>query len=102
MPISDAEDRGGEMSKGGHPGRRSRALWSTLVVVCLIGAGASYGVLRVSRSEAEFDATVAARDLAQDVLEPLLRPVDGTPPIQGARYQEVLSSVPALMVVWPA
>ena len=90
------------MSKVGHPGRRSRALWSTLVVVCLIGAGASYGVLRVSRSEAEFDATVAARDLAQDVLEPLLRPVDGAAPIQGARYQELLSSVRERMLDGPA
>jgi hypothetical protein len=89
------------MSKVGHPGRRSRALWSTLAVLCLVGAGASYGMSRISRSEAEFAATVEARDLAQDVLEPLLRPVDGTAPVQGARYQELLSSVRQRVLVGP-
>jgi len=87
------------MSKGSHPGRRSRAFLSTLAVLCLVGAGASYGMARISRSEAEFAATVEARDLAQDVLEPLLRPVDGAAPVQGARYQELLSSVRQRMLV---
>jgi len=81
------------MSKVGSAGRRSRALLSTLAVLCLVGAGASYGMSRISRSEAEFAATSQARDLAQDVLEPSLRPGDGASPVRGARYQELLSFV---------
>jgi hypothetical protein len=81
------------MSRVGHLGRRLPALLGTLAVLCLIGAGGSYGISRIARSEAEFAATVEARDQARDVLEPELRPVDGDAPARGERYQELRSFV---------
>jgi hypothetical protein len=52
-------------------GRSLRALWATLGVILLLGAGAAYGVTRYLQSELEADATKDARKLSADVLQPL-------------------------------
>jgi hypothetical protein len=81
------------MSKRGNRARELRALWATLAVIALLGAGAAFGATRYGQIEVERDATRDAHRLAVDVLQPLLLPSDTQSPIRGARYEELLASV---------
>lgn len=82
-------------------GRELRALFATLAVICLLGAGVSYGATRYLQSELEADATRDARKLSTDVLQPLLLPRDATAPVRGARYDELLTSVRERVLAGP-
>lgn len=82
-------------------GRDLRALWATLAVICLLGAGAAYGATRYFQDELEADATRDARKLAMDVLGPELGPGDVTDPIYGARYHELLTYVRERVLAGP-
>ena len=82
-------------------GRSLRALWATLAVIFLVGAGAAYGVTRYLQNELEADATKDARKLSVDVLQPLLIPSDAEDPIRGARYDELRSSVERRVLAGP-
>jgi hypothetical protein len=76
-------------------------LWVTLAVLCLVAAGAAYGITRVLRSELELEATADARDLTLDVLEPLVHPKDVQAPVHGPRYEALLASVDERMLKGP-
>ena len=89
------------MPDRGNLGRQVRALWATLAVICLVGAGAAYGVTRYLQSELETDATRDARKLSVDVLQPLLIPSDAEGPVRGTRYDELLSSVDQRVLAGP-
>ena len=82
-------------------GRDLRALWATLAVICLLGAGAAYGATRYLQTELEADATRDARKLTMDVLRPLLLPRDATAPIRAARYEQLLDSVHERVLAGP-
>ena len=82
-------------------GRQLRALFVTLAVIFLVGAGAAYGVTRYLQSELEADATRDARKLSVDVLQPLLVPADAEGPIRGTRYDELLSTVDERVLAGP-
>ena len=82
-------------------GRSLRALWATLGVILLLGAGAAYGVTRYLQSELEADATKDARKLSADVLQPLLIPPDAGDPVRGARYDELRSGVEKRVLAGP-
>ena len=73
-------------------GRDLRALWATLGVICLLGAGGAYGVARYQQSQLERDATRDDHKLSVDVFEPLLEPSDLDGPIRGDRYDELLAA----------
>lgn len=81
--------------------RELRALWATLAVICLLGAGVAYGATRYLQSELEADATHDARKLTTDVLEPLLSAKDAAAPVHGARYDELLASVSNRVLAGP-
>lgn len=89
------------MPDRGNLGRQLRSLWATLAVICLVGAGAAYGVTRYLQSELEADATRDARKLSVDVLQPLLVPSDAEAPIRGARYDQLGSSIEQRVLAGP-
>ena len=89
------------MPDRGNLGRQLRALWATLAVICLLGAGAAYGVTRYVQSELEADATRDARKLSVDVLQPLLVPSDAEGPVRGTRYDELRSAVDQRVLAGP-
>jgi hypothetical protein len=89
------------MADRGNLGRQLRALWATLAVICLLGAGAAYGVTRYLQSELEADATRDARKLSLDVLQPLLVPSDAAGPVRGGRYDELVSSIDRRVLAGP-
>jgi hypothetical protein len=82
-------------------GRELRALWATLAVICLIGAGAAYGATRYVRDELEADARRDAQKLTTEVLRPVLTPRDAVDPIRGARYDELLAYVQQRVLAGP-
>jgi hypothetical protein len=82
-------------------GRELRALWATLAVICLIGAGAAYGATRYLRDELEADARRDAQKLTTEVLRPVLTPRDAADPIRGARYDELLAYVQQRVLAGP-
>jgi hypothetical protein len=84
-----------------HRGRQLRDVFITLALIFLVGAGAAYGVTRYLQSELESDATRDARKLSVDVLQPLLVPADAQGPVQGARYDELLSAVDERVLAGP-
>ena len=74
-------------------GRRLRALLATIAAICLVGAGAAFGVTWYTQGQLERDATRDAHKLAIDVIQPLLIPADAEGPIHGDRYDELLAAV---------
>jgi hypothetical protein len=74
-------------------GRDLRALWATLAVICLLGAGVAYGVTRYRLMELEEQAGRYARKLAVDVIQPALTAGDVSGPIRGERLGEVRSAI---------
>lgn len=74
-------------------GRDLRALWATLAVICLLGAGVAYGVTRYRLMEIEEQAGRDARKLAVDVIEPAITTGDVSAPIRGERLAEVRSAI---------
>ncbi len=89
------------MSKRGNRSREIRALWATLAVIALLGAGAAFGATRYAQIDAERDATRDAHRLAIDVLQPLLLPADTQSPVRGVRYDELLASVRERVLAGP-
>lgn len=81
------------MPESRNRGRELRALWATLAVICLLGAGVAYGATRYLQSELEADATQDARKLTNEVLQPLLSGKDVESPVRGERYDQLLASV---------
>ena len=84
-----------------HRGRQLRDVFITLALIFLVGAGATYGATRYPQSGLESDATRDARKLSVDVLQPLLVPADAQGPVQGARYDELLSAVDERVLAGP-
>jgi hypothetical protein len=84
-----------------HRGRQLRDVFITLGLIFLVGAGAAYGATRYLQSGLESDATRDARKLSVDVLQPLLVPADAQGPVQGARYDELLSAVDERVLAGP-
>jgi hypothetical protein len=82
-------------------GRELRALWATLAVICLLGAGVAYGATRYLQSELEADATQDARKLTNEVLEPLLSAKDASAPIRGERYEQLVATVRERVMAGP-
>jgi hypothetical protein len=82
-------------------GRELRALWATLAVICLIGAGAAYGATRYVQDGLEADARRDAQKLTTEVLRPVLTPRDVADPIRGARYDELLAYVQQRVLAGP-
>ena len=82
-------------------GRDLRALWATLAMICLVGAGAAYGVTRYRLTELEQAATRDARRLAVEVIQPALTPSDGSQPMRGARFESMLSAIEERVLVRP-
>jgi len=82
-------------------GRDLRALWATLAVICLLGAGVAYGVTRYRLMELEQQAGRDARKLAVDVVEPALTAQDVSAPIRGERLAEVRSAIEADLLAGP-
>ena len=74
-------------------GRDLRALWATLAVICLLGAGVAYGVTRYRLMELEQQAGRDARKLAVDVIQPALTRADVSAPIRGDRLEQVRSAI---------
>jgi hypothetical protein len=72
-------------------GRGLRALWATLAVICLLGAGAAFGWTWYMQDQLERDATRDARKLVMDAIEPALTAADAEGPIRGDRYEELLA-----------
>jgi hypothetical protein len=89
------------MSQPQHRGRSLRAFFATLAGICLLAAGAAYGVTYYQQTELERDATRDARKLAVEVFQPLLIPDDVAAPIRGARYEALLAEVEARMLGGP-
>jgi hypothetical protein len=84
-----------------HRGRQLRDVFIMLALIFLVGAGAAYGATRYLQSGLESDATRDARKLSVDVLQPLLVPADAQGPVQGARYDELLSAVDERVLAGP-
>jgi hypothetical protein len=84
-----------------HRGRQLRDVFITLALIFLVGAGAAYGVTRYLQSDLESDANRDARKLSVDVLQPLLVPADAQGPVQGARYDELLTAVDQRVLAGP-
>jgi len=84
-----------------HRGRQLRDVFITLALIFLVGAGAAYGATRYLQSGLESDATRDARRLSIDVLQPLLVSADAQGPVQGARYDELLSAVDERVLAGP-
>ena len=84
-----------------HRGRQLRDVFITLALIFLLGAGAAYGATRYLQGGLESDATRDARKLSVDVLQPLLVPADAQGPVQGARYDELLSAVDERVLAGP-
>jgi hypothetical protein len=82
-------------------GRDLRALWATLAVICLLGAGVAYGVTRYRLMDLEQQAGRDARKLAVDVIQPALTSGDVSAPIRGERLAEVRSSIQAELLAGP-
>ncbi len=82
-----------QASNSENVGRKLRALWATLAVICLLGAGAAYGVSWYQQDRLERDATRDAHKLSVDVIKPMLTPADAEGPIRGARYDELLAAM---------
>ena len=79
-------------------GRDLRALWATLAVICLLGAGVAYGITRYRLMELEQEAGQDARKLAVDVIQPALTAGDVSAPIRGERLGEVRSAIEEMKV----
>ena len=82
-------------------GRDLRALWASLAVICLLGAGVAYGVTRYRLMDLEQQAGRDARKLAVDVIEPALTAGDVSAPIRGERLAEVRSAIEADLLAGP-
>lgn len=82
-------------------GRDLRALWATLAVICLLGAGVAYGVTRYRLMELEQEAGRDARKLAVDVIKPALTAGDVSAPIRGERLSDVRSAIEADVLAGP-
>lgn len=82
-------------------GKDLRALWATLAVICLLGAGVAYGVTRYRLMELEQQAGRDARKLAVDVIQPALTSDDVSAPIRGERLSEVRSAIEAKVLEGP-
>jgi hypothetical protein len=82
-------------------GRDLRALWATLGVICLLGAGIAYGVTRYRLLELEQAAAREARKLAVEVIQPTLEPADASAPVRGTRYESMLSTIEERVLVGP-
>lgn len=89
------------MSDPKQRGRDLRALWATLAVICLLGAGVAYGVTRYRLYELEQQATREARRLAVDVIEPELAPNDARMPMRGERLARMRSLVESKVLQGP-
>lgn len=89
------------MPEGRNRGRELRALWATLAVICLLGAGVAYGATRYLQSELEADATQDARKLTNEVLQPMLSARDAEAPVRGERYEQLLASVHERVLAGP-
>jgi hypothetical protein len=89
------------MSDARNFGRDLRAFWATLAVICLLGAGAAYGVTRYRLMELEQAATRDARRLAVEVIQPALGAGDGSVPMRGARYDSMRSAIEGRVLVRP-
>jgi hypothetical protein len=74
-------------------GRKLRSLWATLAVICLLGAGAAYGVTWYRLDQLQRDATRDAHKLSVDVIEPMLTPADAEGPVRGDRYDQLLAAM---------
>ncbi len=83
----------GKQSTSENLGRRLRALLATIAAICLLGAGAAFGVTWYTQGQLERDATRDAHKLAVDVIQPLLIPADAEGPVHGDRYDELLAAV---------
>lgn len=81
------------MSDPKQRGKDLRALWATLAVICLLGAGVAYGVTRYRLYELEQQATRDARKLVVNVIQPELTPNDASAPMRGARLSAMRSTV---------
>jgi len=81
--VSDPKQRGKDL----------RALWATLAVICLLGAGVAYGVTRYRLYEVEQQATRDARKLVVNVIQPELTPNDASAPMRGPRFAEMRSAI---------
>lgn len=82
-------------------GRDLRALWATLGVICLLGAGIAYGVTRYRLMELERAATREARKVAVEVIQPAVTAADASAPMRGARYESMLSAIEERVLVGP-
>ena len=89
------------MAERRNRGRELRALWATLAVICLLGAGAAYGATRYLQSELEADATQDARKLTNEVLEPLLSAKEVSAPVRGDHYGALLAEVRGRVLAGP-
>jgi hypothetical protein len=89
------------MPERGKLGQDLRALWATLAVICLVGAGAAYAATRYVQGELEADARRDAQKLTTEVLRPVLTPRDAVAPIRGARYDELLVYVQQRVLAGP-
>jgi len=89
--VSDPKQRGKDL----------RALWATLAVICLLGAGVAYGVTRYRLYELEQQATREARRLAVDVIEPALTPNDISAPMRGDRQAQMRALVESKVLTDP-
>jgi hypothetical protein len=82
-------------------GRDLRALWATLAVICLLGAGVAYGVTRYCLMELEEKAGRDARKVAVDVIQPELTRADVSAPIRGERLEQLRSAIEAKVLAGP-
>jgi hypothetical protein len=82
-------------------GRDLRALWATLAVICLLGAGVAYGVTRYRLMELEEKAGRDARKVAVDVIQPELTRADVSAPIRGERLEQLRSAIEAKVLAGP-
>jgi len=82
-------------------GRDLRALWATLAVICLLGAGVAYGVTRYRLMEVEQQAGRDARKVAVDVIQPALTRADVSAPIRGERLEQVREAIEAKVLEGP-
>lgn len=81
------------MSDPRQRGKDLRALWATLAVICLLGAGVAYGVTRYRLYELEQQATRDARKVVVNVIQPELTPNDASGPMRGSRLAQMRSTI---------
>ena len=89
------------MSDAKTTSRSLRGFFATLTAICLIGAGAAYGVTRYRLMELEDHATRDARKVAVDVIQPGLTPHDASVPMSGERLASMRSRVEAGVLSGP-